>query len=99
MLKLADGAARHLTKLLEEAQLTNGDAIRLEVGKGGWRLTVDHECPGDVTFDYEGRRVLVLSAASAKTLEDATLDFCETETGRSLQLTAPARPRSAHGDA
>jgi Fe-S cluster assembly iron-binding protein IscA len=99
MLRLTEGAARHLTKLLAKAQPTNGDALRLEVGKDGWRLTLDHECPGDVTFDYEGQRVLVLSAASAKTLEDATLDLSETESGRSLQLTAPARPLSAHGDA
>jgi Fe-S cluster assembly iron-binding protein IscA len=99
MLTLTDGAARHLTKVLEKAQRTNGDAIRLQISKGGWRLTLDHECPGDVTFDYQGRRVLLLSADVAKTLENATLDLSETESGRSLQLSAPAGPRNATGDA
>jgi Fe-S cluster assembly iron-binding protein IscA len=98
MLRLTESAACHLARLLEQAQRDDGDAIRLEAGEDGWRLTLDREYPGDATFDYSGRRVLLLSAGVAKTLEDGTLDLSETENGPSLQLTGPADFMNAPGD-
>jgi Fe-S cluster assembly iron-binding protein IscA len=99
MLRLTDSAACHLAILLERARRDDGDAIRLEAGEDGWRLTLDRECPGDATFDYRGRRVLLLSAGVAKTLEEGTLDLSERESGPSLQLTGPADFMNAPGDA
>jgi hypothetical protein len=79
MLRLTESAACHLARLLEQARRDDGDAIRLEAGEDGWR----REYPGDASFDYSGRRVLLLSAGVAKTLEDGTLDLSETENGPS----------------
>jgi Fe-S cluster assembly iron-binding protein IscA len=98
MLRLTESAACHLARLLEHAQHDYGEAIRLEAGEDGWRLALDRECRGDATFDYRGRRVLLLSARVAKTLEDGTLDLSETENGPSLQLTGPADFMNAPGD-
>jgi Fe-S cluster assembly iron-binding protein IscA len=99
MLRLTETAACHLAKLLERAQRNDDDAIRLEASKNGWRMTLDSACPGDATFDYRGRRVLLLSAGVAKTLEEGTLDLSETESGPSLQLTGPAGPLGPSRDA
>jgi hypothetical protein len=99
MLKLTESAACHLARLLERAQRNDEDAIRLEASKDGWRLSLDSECPGDATFAYEGRTVLLLSAVVARTLEDGTLGLAETEDGCSLQLTGPADPLGPPHDA
>jgi Fe-S cluster assembly iron-binding protein IscA len=89
MLRVTENAACHLAKLLEQTQPADVDAIRLEAGRDGWRLTLDQECPGDATFDHDGRKVLLVSASAAEILEDATLELSETEDGRSLRLTGP----------
>jgi Fe-S cluster assembly iron-binding protein IscA len=99
MLRLTESAAFHLATLLEKAQGNDDEAIRLEAGPDGWRLTLDHECPGDEAFGYRGRKVLLLSAGVAETLEDSTLDLSETESGRSLHLTGPADFLATPGEA
>lgn len=99
MLRLTETAACHLAKLLERAQRNDEDAIRLEASEDGWRLTLDSESPGDATFVYEGRTVLLLSAIVARVLEDGTLGLAEREDGCSLQLTGPADPLGPSHDA
>jgi hypothetical protein len=98
-LRLTDTAACHLARLLDRAQRNDDDAIRLEASEDGWRLTLDSQCSGDATFAYEGRKVLLLSAAVAKALEDSTLGLSETENGCLLQLTGPAGPLGPSRDA
>jgi hypothetical protein len=47
---------------------------------------LDNARPGDETFDYEGRTVLMLDAQVSQVLDDSTLDVEATDEGPKLIL-------------
>ncbi|HEX7009559.1 MAG TPA: hypothetical protein VF184_06225 [Phycisphaeraceae bacterium] len=86
MLTLTETARAHLARLLNEAGAPEDAAARFVAGPQGLTLYLDNLRPGDETFEYEGRTVLVLDEQVADILSERTLDVEETEEGPTLTL-------------
>ena len=84
MLAITESAGAHLAQLLAENNAADDVAIRfLFIGE---TLTpkLDRVRPGDVTFDHEGRTVLVLDEPLSEELAGNTLDVNESQDGLRL---------------
>ena len=86
MLAMTDAAAGYLTKMLEESHAPRGAAIRIVEEGGGLKPRVDQPRVGDQSFNYSGKRVLLLDPEISKALETCMLDVEETERGPKLIL-------------
>jgi hypothetical protein len=89
VLVLTEAAKRHLAAMLDIAGAETDVAVRLAWRDGRWVVRFDREAPGDESFDYEGRIVLVLAQDAAEALEgDSLLEVHEVEEGKdALKLT------------
>ncbi len=82
-----------LVKILERENVADGVAVRfLLADDGAFSLSFDRLQPGDETFAYDGRIVVVMEPAAARRLENDTLDVEESSDGMGLILTG--RPGS-----
>ena len=84
MLTLTEAAGAQLAKLLADEDLSA--VARLIFRKDDFDLVLDYVLPGDVTYDHDGRTVLVLDEQVLQLLEDATLDTKDTGDGTELTL-------------
>ena len=74
MLTITDAAGAYLTEMLQKANAPEGVVVRIVFGFHGLEFQPSATCPGDTTFDFGGKTVLVLdkhlsTALSAKTLD------------------------------
>lgn len=86
MLTVTDSAGDHLVGLLEKAKAPDDAAVRLVMAEGGLGMRADRARPEDVTFEHQGRTVLIASKEVADALEGRTLDTAQTENGTGLTL-------------
>lgn len=86
MLTITESAGAHLAELLVEHNASEDLTIRfLLIGE---KLTpkLDSVRHDDVTFEHEGRTVLVLDKPLSERLADTTLDVKEASDGVRLRL-------------
>ena len=88
MLTLTESAGAHLAGVLAEAP--ENAAVRLTVQQQSLAPTLDQPREQDVTFEHEGRTVLVLEPKLADLLSDRTLDTQDSEEGSRLVLRVRA---------
>jgi Fe-S cluster assembly iron-binding protein IscA len=75
---ITDRAGQELMKALDDANARNDQCIRIELkstGRGSMKL--DAERPGDKTFKFEDRTVVVLDKQEAQLTEGHQLDFVD----------------------
>ena len=87
MLTITDAAGGYLTKVLDEAQVSDETAVRLVAAPEGLTAALDTEKPGDASFDHDGRKVLLLDQLASQVLDERTLDVQNTPDGDKLGLT------------
>jgi hypothetical protein len=86
MFNVTKPALARLSRRLDDTESDAKVALRFTRREGGWKLGPDQTRPGDVTFDHDGRNVLLLDAATAKAMTDLTLDVRKTDAGPRLRL-------------
>jgi hypothetical protein len=86
MLNVSKPALNRLSRRLAHDEADDDVALRFTRREGGWKLGPDQARPGDVTFAYDGRNVLLLDASAAEALANMTLDVRKTDTGPRLRL-------------
>ncbi len=91
MLNVTKPALHRLSHRLARRKAGHDVALRFTRREGGWNLGPDQERPGDVTFAYEGRNVLLLDETAAGAMTNMTLDVRKTEEGPRLRLRRDAR--------
>lgn len=74
MLTVTDAAGAQLAQMLAEHGLPEHVAVRFVHEGQGIALQQDEERPGDTTFQYAGRKVLLLNSQVSELLADNTLD-------------------------
>ena len=79
MLTITESAGAHLAQLLVENNASEDTAIPFLLVGEQLRPSLDNVRPGDVTFEHEGRTVLVLDEPLSNQLADNTLDLKEVE--------------------
>lgn len=83
MLVVTDTAGEHLIKLLEQLRPEEDLVPRLVVTDSGQvRLKLDRESLGDVSFNREGKTILLVDPDSLFATDNKVLDV-ENSTGRS----------------
>jgi hypothetical protein len=83
---MTEAAGEYLTALLDDTDASEEAAIRFVLEGNTLMPKLDHAHPGDITFDYEGRMVLMLDAQVSQILTDSTLDVRATDEGPKLIL-------------
>lgn len=86
MMNVTDKALELLAAVVDRAEASEGDAVRIVSRPEGWSLEVDQPSPEDETFEHEERTVLILDAGVAELLQDQTLDVHDTPEGVRLKL-------------
>ena len=86
MFIVTEAAGGYLTAVLDNANASEETAIRLVLEGNTLTPQLDNTRPGDETFDYEGRMVLMLDAQVSQVLDDSTLDIEATDEGPKLIL-------------
>jgi len=86
MFIVTEAAGGYLTAVLDKTNISEGPAIRLVLEGNTLTPQLDNARPGDETFDYEGRTVLMLDAQVSQVLDDSTLDVEATDEGPKLIL-------------
>lgn len=86
MLNVTKPAFDRLCDRLDRKKADDNVALRFTRREGGWKLGPDRLRPGDVTFDHEGRSVLLLDETAAKAMANMTLDVRDTSAGPRLRL-------------
>lgn len=86
MLTVTEAAGSYLADLLTQANAPDDTAIRFVLKDDTITPQVDHERPGDTTFEHAGSTILVLDASLSTVLEEKTLDVQETDDGLQLIL-------------
>jgi len=86
MFIVTEAAGGYLTTVLDKTNISEGTAIRLVLEGNTLTPQLDNARPGDETFDYEGRTVLMLDAQVSQVLDDSTLDVEATDEGPKLIL-------------
>jgi hypothetical protein len=86
MFMMTETAGEYLTAVLDNANASEETAIRFVLEGNTLTPRLDNARPGDATFDYEGRRVLVLDGQVSQALAESTLDVQTTEEGPKLIL-------------
>jgi hypothetical protein len=79
-------AGEYLTELLDNANVSEETAIRFVFEDNALTPRLDIGRPGDVSFDHEGRTVLVLDNHVSQAVSDHTLDVKTTDEGPQLVL-------------
>jgi hypothetical protein len=74
MLSVTDVAYTHLGKMLAGVHATDGVAVRFDLEEGQLWMQPGGPEPGDVTFERDGRTLLVLNEKVASALSGNTLD-------------------------
>ena len=78
MVEVTDRAGARLKATLVGAEVTPDLCVRLEaLPILGATFRVDKERPGDTTFEFGGRKILVLDEQAAKMYADCELDYTE----------------------
>jgi hypothetical protein len=86
MFMMTETAGEYLTAVLDNANATEETAIRFVLEGNTLTPKLDNPRPGDATFDYVGRKVLVLDSQVSQVLADSTLDVQATDEGPKLIL-------------
>jgi hypothetical protein len=86
MLTVTQAAGAHLAQLLFENDASDDVAIRFVLVGQSLTPKLDNVRPDDVTFDHEGKTVLILDEQLSERLADRTLDTTETNDGLRLNL-------------
>ena len=86
MFMMTETAGEYLTAVLDNANASEETVIRFVLEGNALTPKLDNARPGDASFDYEGRRILVLDAQVSQVLTDSTLDVQSTEEGLKLIL-------------
>jgi hypothetical protein len=86
MLTVTQSALDRLSNKLADREDAAGMALRFTRRKGGWKLRLDHESPGDTAFTHDDRKVLLLDETVTDAMKTMTLDVRETMRGPRLTL-------------
>lgn len=87
MFTVTKAVCQLIKKELEAVRASEKFTIRIISGWGGWDIELDTERPGDVTFEHEGRTVLVVDQQMYQKLASRTLDVEEKDTEQSLAMS------------
>jgi len=87
MLTLTDAAGAYLSEILTERSCPEDVAIRFLCEGQGILMRLDNAKPGDISFEHEGRVVLLLDESTSELLGQETLDVEQTEAGDRLFLS------------
>ena len=79
MLTLTKAAGARLTRILDEERLAVEVAVRFVKEKDGFTMGPDTARQGDVTFEHEGRTVLLLDEQISGLLAAQTLDVNDSD--------------------
>ena len=95
MIDITEHAKEELNRLLIAKVDWPGALLRLlDRGKGKLGLGIDIQKPGDEVIEYEGKRLLLVEATLAASLEDITLDVDNTPDGTELVIIEKAKKQS-----
>jgi hypothetical protein len=86
MLTITEKAGDYLNQVVGQAEVPEGNTIRLYAADGQLQIAFDSPQDGDETFDHEGKTVLIVEKPLAEGLEGRTLDIKTGEQGVSLVL-------------
>jgi len=86
MLTVTEAAGGYLSDVLDKSNAPAETAVRLNVGPDGLSAAIDEPRPGDMAFDHDGRKVLLLDERASAALADRTLDLQPTPDGGRLGL-------------
>jgi Fe-S cluster assembly iron-binding protein IscA len=75
MLTVTDAASQHLAAILAQESVPDEAAIRLVHEGQSLGMQADTARPDDVTFEHDGRTILLLDPQVAELLTDETLDL------------------------
>jgi hypothetical protein len=89
-LAITSNAGLCLAHSLAQKQPGENMALRMVQKGDDWSLWLDHILPDDVSFDHEGKTVLVLGSELSASLSGFTLDIHETPGGQVLSLRPEA---------
>jgi len=87
MINVTKRAKQELRRLLSEnVDWPEGRFRIMDRGQGVIGLGVDIEAPGDLTIEFEGKRVLICEPVLAARLEGITVDVDDTPDGAELVI-------------
>ncbi len=86
MVTLTYTAGEHMAYLLSEHEFSDDVVVRVRLTKGGVEMQPDKMCPGDETFDHNGKVVLVLDQQTLQLLGNKTIDLMTDDDGSHLIL-------------
>lgn len=86
MFVMTEPAGEFLCAVLDRANAPEEAAIRLAVEGDQLVSKLDKPRPGDMTFDHDGRNVLVMDEHVSQLLEGSTLELQPTAEGEKLVL-------------
>ncbi|MBN2573598.1 MAG: hypothetical protein JXP73_03460 [Deltaproteobacteria bacterium] len=88
MLRLTVAAADHLNTILTSKSAPKRTAIRIIKGDSGhFEIQADVPKMGDISFEHEGRTVLVIDKKVSELLGDRVLDLVSRPEGTILALS------------
>ncbi len=79
MLTLTEAAGAYLTAILDEERVPVEAAVRFVKEEDGFAMGPDTARPGDVTFEHEGRTVLLLDEQVSGLLAAKRLDVNDSD--------------------
>jgi Fe-S cluster assembly iron-binding protein IscA len=86
ILAVTDEAVGALNEVLEQADSSEDQTLRLVEDQGQYRFTLDEEREGDQVIKNGERPVLVIASEVSQSLEGVALEFADAPDGGQLRL-------------
>ena len=86
MLTVTTQAKAYLSQLLDKSKHSDDHAIRLAQTGEGMQMSIDQQQPADVTYEHEGKTVLVVEQQVATALDQRELVVEESDQGKVLAI-------------
>ncbi len=84
--RITKSAQKYLEEKLREAGVEPGQAVRLSSGVERWRIGLDEKRPNDMTYESDGKVLLVVDRELVDKLTNKTLDVLKGEGGPALAV-------------
>jgi len=86
MLTVTTQAKAYLSQLLDRSKRSEEHAIRLAQTGEGMQMSIDEQQSADVTYEHEGKTVLVVEQEVAEALDQRELVLEDSEKGKVLAI-------------
>jgi hypothetical protein len=86
MFTVTSRARKRLLQKLAKKAVADDVALRFTRRERGWLLGCDQKRLNDITFDHEGREVLLMDSTVLRRMSGMTLSVKNTESGPRLRL-------------